>query len=136
MNLKRTLLAPALAVAALLPLSAGVASAAPKGETFEIQCGGETLTIVTPTVANEKEGVASFTPGFVVGSSSRLIPVQFTFTASQNGQVLFSETETKGGAFEALQDRLVTCTFGGTFEGMTFEGTVQALMTPQGGRNK
>lgn len=135
-NLKRTLLAPAVAIAALLPLSAGVASAAPKGEAFPVQCGGETLMIVTPTVANEKEDAVIFTPGFVVGSTTRLIPVQFTFTTTQGGTVLFSETVTKGGSLEALGDRLVSCTFRETFEGITFTGTVQALVTPQGGRSK
>ena len=138
MNLKRMLLAPTLALTTLLPLSAGVALAAPKGEAFPIQCGGETVMIVTPTVANGKEDVAIFTPGFVVGTNTRLIPVQFTFTATtQDGQV-FTETQTKGGSLEALQakGKLTTCTFGGMFEGGTFTGTVQVLMTPQGGRNK
>ena len=131
------LLAPALALTTLLPLSAGVALAAPKGESFPIQCGGETVMIVVATVANGKEDVVIFNPAFVEGTNTRLIPVQFTFTATQNGQV-FSETQTKGGSLEALQakGKLTTCTFSGTFEDITFTGTVQALITPQGGRNK
>jgi len=138
MNLKRTLLAPALALTTLLPLSAGVALAAPKGEAFPVQCGGETVMIVTATVANGKEDVVIFNPAFVEGTNTRLIPVQFAFTATQNGQVIFSETQTKGGSLEALQakGKLTTCTLSGTFEDITFTGTVQVLITPQGGGNK
>ena len=122
--------------AAVLPLSASVAYADPtngRSDVIPIQCGGQTFTITTIRTANGNEDVNTFTPGFVQGSSSVLIPVQFTFEAVNNatGESYGSLTTSKGQSMDALQGRLITCTFSETEGDFTLNGTVVALQTPQ-----
>lgn len=125
-------------------LGIGGAAAAPvnnpHAEFYDITCGDETYQIV----------VGGGNPAHILGSTSRLIPFQFTFTAvdpvtgeplvdPETGEPLFSETETLGnGQRKGVQGDLVSCTTGPItfidpeFGEMTFTIEVLAFLTPRG----
>ena len=129
------MLATTMSITALLVV--GIASADPvnakKAEVFTISCtNGQTYQVVT----------AGGIPGHIVGSTGNIIPVEFTFTATDpdTGEVLFSETVPVGmGNKVGLQGDLITCTTApevfedpGTGELVEFVITVEAFLTPRG----
>jgi len=118
-------------------LAVGIASADPvnskNAEVLTISCtNGQTYQIV----------VAGGGPGHIVGSNRNIIPVEFTFTATDpdTGEVLFSETLPPGKAKQVgLQDDLITCTTEPVTEfipelgqEVTFFISVEAFLTPRG----
>ncbi len=126
-----------LAVAMVLAVfGGGIAAADPvnskNAEVFHITCdNGQTYRVVT------SGGI----PAHIVGSSRNIIPVQFTFTATDpdTGEVLFSETEPVRGKKTGLQRDLITCeTEPQTFEDPETGETislvieVEAFLTPRG----
>ena len=134
--MRRTLLLAAT-IAITVLLAVGIASADPikskNAEVFPISCtNGQTYTVV----------VVGGNAGHIVGSTGNIIPVEFTFTATdpETGEVLFSETEPVGkGKKVGLQDDLITCTTEPVTEfipelgqEVTFFLTVEAFLTPRG----
>ena len=127
-----------LAVAMVMAVfGSGIAAADPinskNAEVFQVTCdNGQTYRVVT----------AGGIPGHIVGSSRNIIPVEFTFTATDpdTGEVLFSETEPVGkGKKKGLQGDLITCTAGPFTEfvpelgqEVTFFIEVEAFLTPRG----
>jgi hypothetical protein len=126
-----------LAVAMVLAVfGGGIAAADPinskNAEVFDITCeNGQTYRVVT----------AGGIPAHIVGSSRNIIPVQFTFTATDpdTGEVLFSETGPVRGKKTGLQGDLMTCeTAPQTFEDPETGETislvieVEAFLTPRG----
>ena len=115
----------------------GIAAADPinskNAQVFPVTCSnGQTYTVVT----------TGGLPGHIVGSTRNIIPVEFTFTATDpdTGEVLFSETEPVGkGKKKGLQEDLITCTAGPFTEfvpafgqEVTFFIGVEAFLTPRG----
>lgn len=115
-------------------LGASLASAAPSNaknaEIVALDCDGYSLEVVV-------NGNGTFTPGHVVGSNQKLIPVSFEIVASdQDGEVIFQDSSAKGGQRNGQEGSLVTCTFSDTFEDpdlglVTFSGEVVVFMTPR-----
>ena len=107
------LLFPLFVLLIVAIVGAPIAAADPinskNAETFLLTCdNGQTYKIVT-------NGNGSFTPGHVVGSNLVLQPLALTFTGTQvsTGDVVFSETEYRGGGnarMKGLEGSLVTCT--------------------------
>lgn len=134
MRRKQAIAVGLLTLVMVAALGTGIASAAPAGsknaETLAIECGEKTLVVVT-------NGAGSYTPGHILDGNQMLIPVQFTFTVTdENGEVLIHEVEAKGGQRKGQQDDLFTCTFGETFQDpelgeLTFTGEVLVFMTPR-----
>ena len=135
-RVKRIALVLAMALI-LATVGGGVAAADPinskKAETFTVTCdNGQTFTVV----------VAGGLPGHIVGSTRNIIPMEFTFTATDpdTGEVLFSETGTVGkGKKKGLQGDLISCTAGPFTEfvpelgqEVTFFIGVEAFLTPRG----
>lgn len=119
----------ALLCAGAVLLGAPAATAAPvkspqAQEPILVQCPGGELQIVPAP------GRGTFTPGFIVGTHRLIIPYQFQFTVTVNGQVVESETETKGNA--RIPSGAITCTFRDTFRSgpdiVTFTGTVVGVI--------
>lgn len=78
--MRRVAYATALAVA--LPLTAGGAAAdthAPSAQTIPIDCGGTTLTVVSPTMPSKV--------GQLVGSTGTAVLRRETFTDAATGEV-------------------------------------------------
>ncbi len=127
-----------LAVAMVLAVfGSGIAAADPinskNAEVFRVTCdNGQTFQVV----------VVAGLPAHIVGSSRNIIPVEFTFTATDpdTGEVLFSDTEPVGkGKKTGLQGDLITCTAGPFTEfvpelgqEVTFFIEVEAFLTPRG----
>ncbi len=127
-----------LAVAMVMAVfGSGIAAADPinskNAEVFQITCeNGQTFEVV----------VVAGLPAHIVGSSRNIIPVEFTFTATNpdTGEVLFSDTAPIGqGNRVGLQDDLITCTAGPFTEfvpelgqEVTFFVEVEAFLTPRG----
>lgn len=113
-------------------------SNAPTSDTFPAVCGGQSVLVTTNTGRAGEQGQGEpeiFSPGFL-STGGVVIPFAFTFMATdEDGNVLFSDSSTKGqGQTKGLQDRLTTCTFGGTFtdpetgQTITFSGTATVLL--------
>ena len=126
-------LVPLLVTAAVGTVGADPVNAK-NAQFIELTCWGETITVVV-------NGRGQFTPGHIIGSTGNLIPQAFVFNftvTDAGGDVIDRGTETiaKGGQRRGLQDRLPTCTFGGSFtaNGLTFtlSGTVTGFITPRG----
>ncbi len=127
-----------LAVAMVLAVfGSGIAAADPinskNAEVFQITCdNGQSYQVV----------VVAGLPAHIVGSSRNIIPVEFTFTATDpdTGEVLFSDTVPVGkGKKTGLQGDLITCTAGPFTEfvpelgqEVTFFVKVEAFLTPRG----
>ena len=126
-----------LAALLLTMFGVGTASADPinskNAEVFEIECDGETLTIVTT------HGL----PAHVVGDTRNFIPVQFTFTGTftdpETGEEgMFTETFSIGkGKRTGQQDDLTTCMAALVVEDpdvgpVSVEITVLGFFTPRG----
>jgi hypothetical protein len=134
--MRRTILmVSTMAIAVVLAM--GIASADPvngkNADVFTISCtNGQTYQVVT----------TSGIPAHLVGSTGNIIPVEFTFKATDpdTGEVLFSETESIGqGDRVGLQGDLITCTTAPeviedpeTGELVEFVISVEALLTPLG----
>lgn len=103
--------AAAVVGATALVASTGAAGADPKGETFEVTCGGTEYDVVVM-------GNGGFTPAHDVASNAVLVPVAFgpftgTLTDLTTGQVVFTETEpgtTKGNS-QPPGRTVLECTF-------------------------
>lgn len=115
----------AIAVA-VLGIGAGTAAAAPP-EPFTVECNGVTYEITAP---NGRWAAAQS-----VDRSTHFIPYAFNFTVTdQAGNILFQESETKGGKAHQNQDGKLTCTFSETFEEngqvLTFSGIAEVIQRP------
>jgi hypothetical protein len=115
--------------------SAGIASAAPtkspNAEIIPVTCDhGVTFNVVS-------NGNGTFTPGHILdGDGNVVIPVSFVFEGyDSGGTLIFSEHLAKQGQRKGQADRMITCTFGGTFEEggetFTFVGTVTGFIAPR-----
>lgn len=114
----------------------GVASAAPVSETVELDCAGESLTVLV-------KGRGPFTPGHVVGTNQLLIPVFFgpqSFVVMVDGVVVEEGVDrvtlNKGRSAAMNPNATVTCTFSVTFEEedavITVSGSLTGILTPGG----
>lgn len=133
--MKRLALLIALAMI-MATLGSGIAAAdpvnSPQHEILPVTCNGQTYQVV----------VGPGLSAHILGTNRNIIPVSFTFTATdpQTGEVLFSETEPIGkGKKKGLQRDLITCTAGPFTEfvpefgqNVTFVIEVQAFLTPRG----
>src|SRR2546425_9360129 len=101
------LLASAAAATALLSSTAAASGPAPPGkEIIEVQCEGVGSITVSVSRSEHAHGV-----GQIVGQKGHGIPVLNTFTLTDvtTGEVLFSETETKGGGNANHNQRTTPC---------------------------
>jgi hypothetical protein len=126
-----------MAAMVMTVLGSGIAAAAPvnnkNAEFFQLTCSnGQEYTVV----------VTNGLPGHIVGSNSKIIPVEITFTAidPETEEPLFSETNTLGqGKKVGLQGDLITCEIAPqtfvdpeTDEEITFVISLEAFLTPRG----
>ena len=115
----------ATSAVALAPAAVAAPVKPAMGERIVLTCPSGQVAIVTAP------GNGDFTAGFIVGTHQVLVPYHFTFTVTgANGQVIESETATKGRA--PIPSDAIVCTFRETFtEGgqtFTFTGTVTAVV--------
>jgi hypothetical protein len=110
----KRLLGAGVVAAAVVGLSAPAAFGAPGGETLALEC--DTLGSIEITTA---PGQGDWTPGFVVGTTQRLIPYAFQFEFQGEVEQI-SKRAPKHGRFDR-------CQFG---EG-DFSGVVWVSYTPR-----
>jgi hypothetical protein len=121
--IRRMFAAIALASTLLIPATHAFAAptGAPTAMTIPLSCdNGQTYTVVVNSGnSGQNEQATAFGPGFIAGGGM-LLPLSFTFTGTDTttGDVLFSQTSTKGEASHA-PGTVLNCT--GTLGTMTLE---------------
>ena len=114
--MRTTALTAALSTALLVAGASGAAAATPDAVPLEVHCdNGEHYEILT-------NGMGTFTPGNIVGSTSVVVPVWFgaTFTVETPGgvvEVMEGEADAKGDGhvMENVRRDLISCSFSETF---------------------
>jgi hypothetical protein len=107
----------ALGVAAMIGLAAVPAGAVPtNGETLHLECDVLGSTDIATNLGN-----GQWTPGFVTGSSQRLIPYAFHFEFTPPGGPTFTDDVSKPAPRNGRLDR---CTFSGSDPDGAFSGIV------------
>ena len=129
----RTVLAGLAVAAAGATLAASPAQAAPfhspqAGDAFTVTCAG--YGDVTVLIAPSNERVL-FSPAFVVGTHTVAVPYAFTFEDTFNGEVVGSETLTKGSAV-AKDPVICTQTASFTDETGTYGRTLTVALAVHG----